>query len=180
METQRLVLRRFEINDAAALYTNWASSADTVTFMRMPPHQSADDTRAFVQSIIDNYEKTDTYRWAIVLKENNEPIGFIGLTVLSEYDETGDFGYSVGKAYWNYGYTTEALAAVLRYGLEKAGFNRLEAYHSIRNMASGRVMQKCGLTYEGRARQKYRSNLGFEDSDMYAIIKEDIEKVPKT
>ena len=140
----------------------------------MPPHTCIEDTREFVASIISKYDKLDTYRWVIVLKEINEPIGFIGLTTISEHDKTGDFGYSIGKPFWNNGYATEALSTVLRYGLTEVNYNRLEAYHSISNMASGKVMKKAGMVYEGRARQKYRSNVGFEDCDMYAIVRDDL------
>jgi ribosomal-protein-alanine N-acetyltransferase len=173
--TERLILRRFTLDDAEPLYRNWATDPDVVKFMRMKPHASLDDTRKFVESVVGKYDQPDTYRWVIVLKESGEPIGFIGLMTLSEADMTGDFGYSIGKAYWNKGYTSEALTAVLRYGLINAGYNRLEAYHSIRNMPSGKVMKNAGMTYEGRARQKYRSNAGFEDCDMYGIVREDIE-----
>lgn len=172
--TEWLILRRFIYDDIDSLYKNWACDPDVVKFMRMSPHKSIDDTRIFVESIIKKYDKPDTYRWVIVLKEISEPIGFIGLTTVSEFDMIGDFGYSIGKCFWNKGYTTEALKAVLLYGLAKVGFNRLEAYHSINNMSSGKVMKKAGMTYEGRARQKYLSNVGFEDCDMYSILKCDI------
>jgi ribosomal-protein-alanine N-acetyltransferase len=56
----------------------------------------------------------------------------------------------------------------------EVGFNRIEAYHSINNMASGKVMQKSGMEFEGRMRQKYKSHSGFEDSDLYAILKQDL------
>ena len=177
IDTERLTLRRFSLDDVESLYKNWANDLDVVAFMRMPPHRSAEETRAFVESMLHSYDKPDTYRWVIILKELNEPIGFIGLTTINEYDMLGDFGYSIGKPFWNKGYATEALVAVLRYGLLEAGFNRLEAYHSINNMPSGLVMKKAGMTYEGRAKQKYRSNMGFEDCDMYSIVKEDIDKL---
>lgn len=175
IETERLILRRFSLDDVNSLYKNWANDPDVVKFMRMSPHRNIDDTREFVESIITKYDSLDTYRWAIVLKEINEPIGFIGLTTINEYDQTADFGYSIGKPYWNNGYATEALSAVLRFGLQTAGYNRLEAYHSINNMPSGKVMKKSGMTYEGRARQKYKCNVGFEDCDMYSIVKQDID-----
>lgn len=171
--TERLVLRRFSLDDIDLLYKNWANDPDVVKFMRMSPHKNIEDTKTFVESILNKYDKLDTYRWIIVIKKINEPIGFIGLTTLSEYDKTGDFGYSIGKPFWNNGYATEALTAVLHYGLMESDFNRIEAYHSINNIASGKVMKKAGMTYEGRARQKYRSNIGFEDCDMYSIIKGD-------
>ena len=114
LETEHLVLRRFVLCDVEALYNNWMNDPEVVKYMRMPPHKTENDTRCFVQCIIGNYDKADTYRWCVVLKETSEPIGFIGLTVLNEYDCTGDFGYSIGKPFWNRGYTSEALTAVLQ------------------------------------------------------------------
>ena len=177
IHTERLTLRRFLLDDVDSLYQNWAGDPDVVKFMRMSPHKDKNETKEFIKSILCKYDKMDTYRWVIVLNEINEPIGFIGLTTISEYDMLGDFGYSIGKPFWNKGYATEALAAVLRYGLLETGFNRLEAYHSINNMQSGKVMKNAGMTYEGRAKQKYKSNAGFEDCDMYSIIKDDVENI---
>ena len=95
--------------------------------------------------------------------------------MVNESDMCGDFGYSIGKKYWNMGAASEALKEVLKFGFEVVGFNRIESYHSINNPASGKVMQKAGMTLEGLARQKYRSNAGFEDSYMYSILKEDFK-----
>ena len=177
INTSRLILRKFSLDDVKCLHKNWGSDPDVFKFMRMEPHKNEDETKEFIESMLCKYDKTDTYRWVIVLKETNEPIGFIGLTTINEYDILGDFGYSIGKAFWNKGYTTEALAAVLRYGILEAGYNRLEAFHSINNMPSGKVMKNAGMTYEGRAKQKYKSNMGFEDCDMYSIIKDDINNI---
>jgi ribosomal-protein-alanine N-acetyltransferase len=69
---------------------------------------------------------------------------------------------------------SEALKKVLRFGLIEVSLNRIEAFHAINNPASGKVMIKCGMRYEGRAGQKYRSHNGFEDCDMYAILREDL------
>ena len=177
ISTERLILRRFSLDDLNMLYNNWASDSDVVKFMRMEPHKNVNDTKEFIESILCKYDNMDTYRWIIILKEIDEPIGFIGITTISEHDMLGDFGYSIGKPFWNNGYATEALIAVLRYGLLEAGYNRLEAFHSINNMSSGKVMKNAGMTYEGRAKQKYRSNLGFEDCDMYSITKDEISNL---
>ena len=85
-----------------------------------------------------------------------------------------EVAYSLGKAYWNKGYMTEALKAVLVFGLKTVGINRIEAYHAINNPGSGKVLQKSGMRYEGRLRQKYKSHMGFEDCDMYAVLKSDL------
>lgn len=72
------------------------------------------------------------------------------------------------------GIASEALKSVLKFAFKTVGFNRLESYHSVNNPASGEVMQNAGMKLEGLARQKYRSNIGFEDCNMYAILKEDL------
>ena len=72
---------------------------------------------------------------------------------------------------------TEALCAVIRYAFDSAGVNRLEAFHSVRNPASGAVMRKAGMLLEGRARQKYRSHMGYEDCDLYGICRDDLPQV---
>lgn len=175
LETEQLILRKLVISDARSLYINWASDPDVVKFMRLNLPKNIKETENIINSFIEKYNNLETYRWGIELKEISEVIGFIGLSIISEYDMTADFAYTIGKKFWNKGYATEALRAVLDFGLNKVGFNRLEAYHSINNMSSGKVMKKAGMKYEGRARQKYKSHIGFEDCDIYAIIKDDLE-----
>lgn len=68
---------------------------------------------------------------------------------------------------------TEALRAVLAFAFDRADFHRVEACHSVRNPASGRVMQKAGMTFEGTARQKYKANCGFQDCRLYAALRKD-------
>ena len=86
----------------------------------------------------------------------------------------GEAAYCLSRQYWGRGIVTEALRAVLNFGLLEVGFNRIEAYHAVNNIGSGKVMQNAGMKYEGRMRKKYRSHMGFEDSDLYAILKEDL------
>ena len=90
--------------------------------------------------------------------------------IVNKYDLCGDVGYCIGKKYCGQGILTEALKTILNFAFETVGFNRIETYHSINNPASGKVMQKCGMTFEGIAKQKYKSISGFEDSNMYSII----------
>jgi len=143
--------------------------------MRWARHENKEETINKISSWVDSYSNKSFYQWAITLKENDEPIGAIGLFVVNEFDLCGDVGYCVGKDYWGQGFATEALKAVLKYAFEVIGFNRIETYHSIKNPASGRVMEKCGMTFEGLARQKYKNVQGFEDSNMYSILKEDFK-----
>lgn len=94
--------------------------------------------------------------------------------VEEEHDLCGCIAYTLSRDYWGQGIVSEALSRVIEYGFKEVNFRRIEAYHSINNIGSGRVMQKCGMKFEGRMRKKYKSHVGYEDSDLYAILKEDI------
>lgn len=173
IETQRLILRKFEISDAYDMFYTWANDDEVTKYMRWEPHKSVEETREVLTHWISKYEKPKIYHWGIVLKENNQLIGSLGIEVKNEYDFCAEAGYCIGQKFWGKGYTAEALRAVFHYMFFEVGLNRIEACHSVENPASGRVMQKAGMTFEGMARQKYRCRLGFQDSNMYAILKED-------
>ena len=76
--------------------------------------------------------------------------------------------------YWNRGYGTEALGAVIDYMFDRVGLNRLEAYHAVGNPASGRIMEKCGMKKDGICREKYRTADGLADCAHYAILAKDV------
>lgn len=176
IQTDRLQLRRFRLDDAEAMFANWSSDSEICKYMRWQPHKSIYETQDVISKRLKLYDKHDFYLWVIVLKRNNEPIGSIGLFVVNENDLCGDAAYCIGHNFWGLGIASEALKAVLNFAFNSIGFNRIEAYHSKRNMASGRVLEKSGMLYEGCAKQKYRSISGFEDCNMYAVVKEDFIK----
>ncbi len=177
IETERLTLRPFRIGDAQAMFDGWASDYEVARYMRWQPHENVAQTREILAEWIAEYGvKPDLYRWAIACKDGDLPIGSIGVFMENEVDQRAEVGYCVGRAFWGQGYVTEALKAVLRYMLLEVGLNRVEAYHSVRNPGSGAVMRKAGMTYEGCARQKYRTKEGFHDSDEYAILRSDLKE----
>lgn len=174
LETERLVLRRFTIDDTEDMYNNWSSDEEVFKYLRGKRHNSLEEAREALRKRIINYDDKSVYYWAITLKSEDIPIGVIALMVEEEYDLCGCIAYTLSRAYWGEGIVSEALSRVIEYGFKEVNFRRIEAYHSINNIGSGRVMQKCGMKFEGRMRKKYKSHVGYEDSDLYAILKEDI------
>jgi ribosomal-protein-alanine N-acetyltransferase len=174
LESERLRLRRFTMDDAEAMFNNWTSDAEVAKYMRWDAHKNINETKNVLQNRIERYSNLSTYHWAIVLKGTDMPIGNIALISSNEYDMCAEVAYCLGRQYWGKGIATEALITVLKFGLEEVNFNRIEAYHAVNNVASGKVMKNAGMKYEGRMRKKYLSHLGFEDSDLYAILREDI------
>ena len=173
IETERLVLRPFRSEDAPVMFRNWAGDREVPKYLTWNVHRSVADTENVVNMWVAEYNDIKTYNWVIVLKELGEPIGSIGVCRLYENIDGAEIGYCIGKPWWSKGIMTEAFSAIIPY-LFEVGFNRIDAAHAVKNPASGRVMQKCGLKYEGTFRQFFRSTAGeLLDISYYSILRED-------
>lgn len=174
METDRLILRRFTIDDAQDFFDHWANDPEVTKYMTWKPHKNIEITQAVLALWLNAYEHADNYHWAIVLKEGAKLIGSISIMNIEDTYERSEVGYCLAKDYWNQGIMTEALKAVIDFGFARVGFNRIQACHYAENPASGRVMVKAGMKYEGRFKQYLKDNQGrFVDCDIYAIVKDD-------
>lgn len=177
IETKRLILRQFTIDDVNAAFSNWTSDEKVTEFLRWPTHETLSVTERVLKDWIAGYEKNDFYQWAIVPKEIGEPIGTISVVGMDEMTEKIHIGYCIGSKWWNQGFTSEALDAVISYFFEQVGVKRIESQHDPNNPNSGKVMKKCGMTYEGTLRKADFSNRGIVDACMYAILKEEYFKL---
>lgn len=173
IETERLILRPFRSEDAPFVFKNWASDREVPKYLTWNVHRSLADSENVVNMWAAQYNDTSTYNWVIVLKELGEPIGSINVARIYENIDGAEIGYCIGRKWWNSGIMTEAFSAVIPY-LFEVGFNRIDAAHAVKNPASGRVMQKCGLTFEGTFRQFFRSTAGeLLDISYYSILREE-------
>ena len=180
LETKRLILRPFTVDDTPAMYKNWASN-DTVTrFLTWPTHTSADTTKMLLTDWVSNYAKPDYYQWAIVLKDINEAIGSISIVHTNEDIDMVEIGYCIGQNWWHQGITSEALAAVIPFCFEELGANRVQAKHDVNNPNSGKVMAKCGMTYEGTLRAASKNHQGICDICVYSILKSEYDAAKST
>ena len=173
METPRLVLRPFVREDAQAMFDNWASDPAVTKFLSWPTYRSVEDAHSILNVWLENYEKPDFYQWAIVLKELNQPIGSISVVNSDDRVDMVEIGYCIGRNWWGRGIMPEALSAVMVYLFDEVGMQRIEAGHDPDNPASGAVLRKCGLQYEGTLRRRIRSNRGITDVAWYSILKEE-------
>lgn len=174
LETDRLILRPFQNEDACAIYHNWANDPEVTRYLMWPCHESIETTRTVLAEWIGQYGNKEHYLWAIVLKEYGaQPIGSISVVEKNDRIEMVHIGYCIGRKWWNQGITSEAMAAVIKFLFEEVKVNRIESRHDPRNANSGKVMLKCGLKYEGTHRQADWNNQGTCDSAMYAVLAED-------
>ena len=80
LETHRLLLRRFEVKDAQAMFENWASDPEVTRYLTWPPHENVEVTQGLLQNWVHQYDGADYYSWAIVSKEHgSHPIGSIAV-----------------------------------------------------------------------------------------------------
>ncbi len=170
IETKRLVLRKFELTDAEAMYKNWASDDKVTKFLIWPTHKDIEVSCKVLEMWVKDYSEDNNYQWCIELKSIGEAIGSIGVVDYKENIEAVEIGYCIGSKYWGQGITTEALKALIEFFFEEVGVNRIEARHDPVNANSGKVMQKCGLKYEGTRIKADRNNSGICDVAMYGII----------
>ena len=175
LDTDRLILRRFVIEDAEDMYRNWASDPEVTKFLTWPAHASADISRMLLNDWISRYETGDYFNWAMEWKETGRVIGNISVVRLREDIDEAEIGYCMSRAFWGRGIMPEALKAVLDYLFDTAGMNRVAACHDVNNPKSGRVMEKAGMKKEGVLRQSEKNNQGICDAVWRAMVRSDRE-----
>ena len=175
LETGRLILRRYTLEDAPAVFNNWASDPEVTRYLTWPAHTSVEVTRGLIENVwVPRYDMPDNYHWGLELKETGELIGDLAVVRLVEPIAEAELGWCMGKAWWGRGYMPEAGRAVVKYLFDEAGFNRVMATHDVNNPKSGRAMQKLGMVREGTLRQAGRNNQGIVDLAVWAILKSDV------
>ena len=174
IETERLILRQFTMDDVVPMYKNWASDPEVTKYVTWPAHSSTAITAMVMTDWVEAYERPDCYNWAITLKaEGNAPIGNISAVQVMDKIDAVEVGYCMGRAWWGSGIMTEAMGAVIDFFFGQVGANRVCARHDTSNPGSGRVMAKNGMTYEGTLRQAARNNQGIVDIAVYSILAEE-------
>jgi [ribosomal protein S5]-alanine N-acetyltransferase len=170
LTTERLILGPFTLQDAPAV-KDLAGEREIAATTANIPHPYEDGmAEEWINTHQDAFDKGESVTFAIVRKADKQLIGAIGVHIYP-INQLAEMGYWIGKPYWKQGYCTEAAAEVIRYSFEQLGLNRIQARHMTKNPASGRVMQKIGMKYEGTLRQSILRWEKFEDAAMYSILR---------
>ncbi len=144
IQTQRLTLRKITLDDVQAIYSRLKSD-DRVTDNLAKGHENPEETLAMVRRIIGQYEKPYFFNWGIELTRSRELIGLIDLYDFEPDEMKCCVGYELGYDWWNQGYGTEALQAVLDFAFNAVKAREITATHNTDNPASGRIMEKAGM-----------------------------------
>ena len=144
LETKRLYLRRFILNDAKDMYL-LNLDEEVLKFTGDNPFLSIGAATNFIKKY-NHYDRYDFGRWAVITKEENHFIGWCGLKYTSELDEV-DIGFRFFKKYWNQGFATESAIACLDYGFKKHKLKLIVGRAMKENIYSIKVLEKIGMSF---------------------------------
>ncbi|MEO1998675.1 MAG: GNAT family N-acetyltransferase [Planctomycetaceae bacterium] len=174
LESARLLLRPFDIDDAADV-RELAGHRDVASTTLLVPHPYEDGmAEQWISTHQERFDRRELSVFAIIRRSEQSLIGAIDLTIESDHQRAA-LGYWIGRPHWGHGYCTEAAQLVLRYGFGDLGLNRIAAQHLSRNPASGRVLEKAGMQHEGRLRRHVKKWGVFEDVECYAVLKSEFQ-----
>ena len=170
LETDRLFLKPWQTEYAKDMFNNWASDKEVTKYLSWDPHKSLDETL----QVVTMWVSEANYNWCIFDKASNEAVGSISVVRKSDKDFWCEVGYCSSKKVWNKGYMTEALKAVINF-LFGEGFYKVQLIHAKENVASGRVMQKAGMTYQGESKAASFVRGKFYDCNVYYMLNPNIK-----
>ena len=166
LQTTRLKLGPYCEADIAELLPLVGTREVAATTLRIAHPYTEQDARAFLVLA----QEPDKLWLVIRLRSDQRQIGGIGLRIDGQHQHA-ELGYWLGTPYWGQGYATEAGREMLRYGFEDLGLHRIFASHFKHNPASGRVLKKLGMRYEGCQREHLRKWDQFVDSELYGLLR---------
>lgn len=168
IKTERLVLRKFTLDDAKEIYEGFINQDDFLYYANKEKRTLEEEIES-LNGIDEKYNNLEYYNWLITF--NNKVIGAIHLNV-NNYNESVEFSYAIDDRYQGNGYMTEALESIKNFCLNEMKVNRIYGGCEINNIASKKVMEKCGFVYEGTLRNYLKLKDGYHDMYLYSIINE--------
>ena len=174
LTTPRLLLRPFAQADAPRVQELASEFAIADTTCNIPHPYPDGAAEQWINTHAERWAQRQALTLAITRRAEGDLLGAISLHFNDHFDRA-EMGYWLGQPYWKQGYTSEAAQALVAYGFEQLGLQRIFAYHFVRNPASGRVMRKAGMSYEGTLRGHTKKWDRYEDLSVRGILRGDYE-----
>jgi [ribosomal protein S5]-alanine N-acetyltransferase len=176
IETRRLILRKPQPDDAPLIFSSYATDPEVTRYLLFRPDQKLQDVENFLQKAIAAWGQGTSLTWVIALRTENVLLGMIDVRL----DGEANLGYVLARPYWNRGYMTEAIHAVVEWALGQEQIHRVWAVCEVGNLASARVLEKAGFQREGLLKEwMVFPNLGERPRDcfQYGISRDPSPKV---
>ena len=173
-ENRRLLLRPLEQRDIPALVRLAGAREIAATTMKflIPTRKT---TRRNSSPAREEFRSGRSVAFAIAMSPERELCGVVGMHMTHAH-QRAELGYWIGVPFWGRGYATEAARAVVAFGFEMLGLNRIYAHHFAGNAASGRVLEKIGMRHEGRSRQHIQKWDRFIDLENYGLLRMSLQE----
>ena len=172
LDTTRLVLRPYSVADVPDMVRLAGSREVAATTLRIPHPYREQDAVDFIATCNADFALERWARFAVTLRDSGDFCGGVGLRI-ERWQHQAELGFWLGVPYWGKGYATECAQAVVRFGFETLKLHRIFASHLAHNLASGRVLRKIGMQYEGRLRGHVFKWDKFYDAELYGILSTD-------
>lgn len=177
LRTKRLKLNQIKSEDIPAII-NYAGNINVSKSTLHVPHPYTEkDAIHWINAAIKGFENGSQFTFAVRLNHTDEFIGGLGLKINVAF-KRASLGYWIAEPFWNHGYTTEAVQAILVFGFNTLQLNKIYATHILDNPASGKVMIKNGMIKEGEMRDHYRKNGNYQTVIQYRLTKEEFDNLP--
>lgn len=175
IETERLILRRFEYTDDNSMLKNWIADEKVQLMYGEPVYSTKEEVMELLDKYIGSYEKNDYYRWAVIEKSSNECIGQIAYFLVDSKNHFAEIEYCIGSEFQCRGYATEATKAVIAYGFNEINLHKVQICTKTINKPSKRVIEKCGFTYEGTLRDYFYMNGHYEGRLYFSMLRSEFD-----
>ncbi|UOR04115.1 GNAT family N-acetyltransferase [Hymenobacter aerilatus] len=170
LTTERLLLRQPQAHDIASIVQLANEPAVANMTLNIPHPYAETDAIYWLNAANQGFASGLHWIFAMELRQAGQFIGGIGLTIEPRFHRA-EVGYWVGKPFWNHGFATEALRAVLAFGFETLELHKIFATHLVGNLASGRVMQHVGMQWEAELHQHVRKKGQYFDLMQYQLTR---------
>jgi len=170
LETERLILDQITTADIPSIVIYAGNKKITDNTRTMPHPYFAEDAIAWINMANQGFRNKDNYIFAMRNNHDNSFMGGIGLTLESEHNRA-EIGYWIAEPFWNKGFTSEAVKALLKFGFEHLQLNKIVAAYISTNIASGKIMIKNGMTKEGEFKNHDIKNGEYVTLVHYGLLK---------
>ncbi len=174
LESERIVLRKFEKRDASDMY-EYASMPEVTRFLTWEVHPNPSYTKEYIKFLRKKYKKGEFLDWGLEYKLNGKLIGSCGFTSVDFDSSSAEIGYVINPKYWKMGLGSEAVKTVLDYAMNSVELNRICARVMEGNIASVSLLEKCGFKYEGKGKQELFSKGEYKNILHFAICRDEIK-----
>ena len=174
LESERIRFRLIDQNDLKQVH-NLHALPDSGKYNTIGIPENINETKVLVEPWIaeNQLAKIQRYTFALELKSDNTFIGLFGFNLGKVNYQRAEVWYKIIPSFWNQGYATESLKAIIKFGFEELLLHRIEAGCAVENIGSIKVLEKAGMLKEGRGRQVLPLPSGWSDNFEYAILSSD-------